>query len=172
VRLIYWIPCCPLSNLSPGLVHISNIQVGARANSAADLLSRGQPVKIKVMSVAGNRIGLSMKDVDQTTGRDLTPHLGIKSEAELIEEERERATRASTGTNALPLGVKDSDGPVRSAKRLTSPERRPDPNIPVPASTTAWMERTPYRSLVGTLNYLAVATRLTLPMWSAASLPS
>jgi ATP-dependent RNA helicase DHX8/PRP22 len=107
---------------SLGLVHISNIQVGARANSAADLLSRGQPVKVKVLSVAGNRIGLSMKDVDQTTGRDLTPHLRIKSEAELVEEERQRASRASTGTNALPLGVKDS-GPVRSAKRLTSPER-------------------------------------------------
>jgi ATP-dependent RNA helicase DHX8/PRP22 len=107
---------------SLGLVHISNIQVGARANSAADLLSRGQPVKVKVLSVAGTRIGLSMKDVDQATGRDLTPHLRIKSEAELVEEERQRATRASTGTNALPLGVKDS-GPVRSAKRLTSPER-------------------------------------------------
>ena len=76
------------------------------------------------MSVAGTRIGLSMKDADQTTGRDLTPHLRIKSEAELIEEERQRASRASTGTNALPLGVKDKDsGPVRSAKRLTSPER-------------------------------------------------
>ena len=75
------------------------------------------------MSVAGNRVGLSMKDVDQTTGRDLTPHLRIKSEAELVEEERERASRASTGTNALPLGMKDSDGPVRSAKRLSSPER-------------------------------------------------
>jgi ATP-dependent RNA helicase DHX8/PRP22 len=118
-----WPGClCSLSTPSSGLVHISNIQVGARANSAADLLSRGQPVKVKVMSVAGNRIGLSMKDVDQTTGRDLTPHLRIKSEAELIEEERERASRASTGTNALPLCVKDS-GPVRSAKRLTSPER-------------------------------------------------
>ena len=111
-----------LSISSLGLVHISNIQVGARANSAADLLSRGQPVKVKVLSVAGTRIGLSMKDVDQATGRDLTPHLRIKSEAELVEEERQRATRASTGTNALPLGVKDS-GPVRSAKRLTSPER-------------------------------------------------
>ena len=75
------------------------------------------------MSVAGSRVGLSMKDVDQTTGRDLTPHLRIKSEAELVEEERERASRASTGTNALPLGMKDSDGPVRSAKRLSSPER-------------------------------------------------
>jgi ATP-dependent RNA helicase DHX8/PRP22 len=74
------------------------------------------------MSVAGTRIGLSMKDVDQTNGRDLTPHLRIKSEAELAEEERQHASRASSGTNALPLGVKDS-GPVRSAKRLTSPER-------------------------------------------------
>ncbi|KAI0053412.1 P-loop containing nucleoside triphosphate hydrolase protein [Auriscalpium vulgare] len=105
-----------------GMVHVSNIQVGARANAASDLLSRGQPVKVKVMSVAGTRIGLSMKDVDQMTGRDLTPHLRIKSEAELIEEETARARAASSGTNALPLGVKD-DVPVRSAKRLTSPER-------------------------------------------------
>jgi ATP-dependent RNA helicase DHX8/PRP22 len=103
------------------MVHVSNIQQGARANSASDLLSRGQQVKVKVMSVAGTRVGLSMKDVDQVTGRDLTPHLRIKSEAEM-EEERERAVRASSGANALPLRSKD-ETPVRSAKRLTSPER-------------------------------------------------
>jgi len=103
------------------MVHVSNIQTGARANSAADLLSRGKPVKVKVMSVAGSRVGLSMKDVDQATGRDLTPHLRIKSEAEM-EEERIQAARVGTGTNALPLRSKD-DAPVRSAKRLTSPER-------------------------------------------------
>ncbi|GLB35803.1 putative ATP-dependent RNA helicase DHX8 [Lyophyllum shimeji] len=105
-----------------GMVHVSNIQAGARANSAADLLSRGQPVKVKVMSVAGNRIGLSMKDVDQVSGRDLTPHLRIKSEAEM-EEERARAARASSGANAVPLRAKDEGPPIRSAKRLTSPER-------------------------------------------------
>ena len=104
-----------------GMVHVSNIQVGARANSPSDLLSRGQAVKVKVMSVAGNRIGLSMKDVDQVTGRDLTPHLRIKTEAEL-EQERVQAARASSGSNAVPLRAKD-EGPVRSAKRLTSPER-------------------------------------------------
>jgi ATP-dependent RNA helicase DHX8/PRP22 len=103
------------------MVHVSNIQVGARANSPSDLLSRGQAVKVKVMSVAGNRIGLSMKDVDQVTGRDLTPHLRIKTEAEL-EQERVQAARASSGSNAVPLRAKD-EGPVRSAKRLTSPER-------------------------------------------------
>lgn len=103
------------------MVHVTNIQAGARINSPSDLLSRGQPVKVKVMSVAGNRVGLSMKDVDQATGRDLTPHLRIKSEAELIEEERQAARRASSGANAVPLNIKDE--PVRSAKRLTSPER-------------------------------------------------
>ncbi|KIP11668.1 hypothetical protein PHLGIDRAFT_27720 [Phlebiopsis gigantea 11061_1 CR5-6] len=104
-----------------GMVHVSNIQQGARANSATDLLSRGQNVKVKVMSVAGNRIGLSMKDVDQASGRDLTPHLRIKSEAELAEEE---ANRSARGANAIPVGSKDfSSEPVRSAKRLTSPER-------------------------------------------------
>lgn len=104
------------------MVHVSNIQTGARANSASDLLSRGQSVKVKVMSVAGGRIGLSMKDVDQISGRDLTPHLRIKSEAEM-EEERVQAARAATsGANAMPLRSKDT-APVRSAKRLTSPER-------------------------------------------------
>ncbi|KAK7058518.1 DEAH-box ATP-dependent RNA helicase prp22 [Paramarasmius palmivorus] len=104
-----------------GMVHVSNIQTGTRVNSASDLLSKGQNVKVKVMSVAGNRISLSMKDVDQVSGRDLTPHLRIKSEAEM-EEERSRAVRASSGANAVPLHSKD-DGPKRSAKRLTSPER-------------------------------------------------
>ncbi|KAI6025877.1 P-loop containing nucleoside triphosphate hydrolase protein [Pisolithus orientalis] len=105
-----------------GMVHVSNIQHGVRANSASDLLSRGQNVKVKVMSIAGSRIGLSMKDVDQETGRDLTPNLRIKSEAEL-EEERRRAARAS-GPNSLPLRSKDEPSSnIRSAKRLTSPER-------------------------------------------------
>lgn len=62
-----------------------------------------------------------MKDVDQVTGRDLTPYLRIRSEAEL-EEERVRAARVSSGANNVPLRSKD-EVPVRSAKRLTSPER-------------------------------------------------
>ncbi|KAI6125065.1 P-loop containing nucleoside triphosphate hydrolase protein [Pisolithus croceorrhizus] len=111
-----------VSGRAEGMVHVSSIQHGVRANSASDLLSRGQNVKVKVVSIAGSRIGLSMKDVDQETGRDLTPHLRIKSEAEL-EEERRRAARAS-GPNSLPLRSKDEpSSTIRSAKRLTSPER-------------------------------------------------
>jgi hypothetical protein len=37
--------------------------------------------------------------------------------------------------------------------------RRPDPAIPPSSEVSDWMERTPYRALVGSLNYIAVATR-------------
>ncbi|KAJ7200852.1 hypothetical protein GGX14DRAFT_659617 [Mycena pura] len=104
-----------------GMVHISNIQTG-HVNSTSDFLSRGQVLKVKVMSVAGTRIRLSMKDVDQITGCDLSPHLRIQSEAEM-QEERNRASFASSGANAVPLHSSASDAPVRSMKRLTSPER-------------------------------------------------
>ncbi|KAF8600887.1 hypothetical protein BDV93DRAFT_257331 [Ceratobasidium sp. AG-I] len=115
-----------------GMVHVSMMAPG-RVNSASDLLTRNQRVKVKVMSI-GSRTSLSMKDVDQRTGEDLTPHLRIKSEAEIAEEER----RALTGTNSMPLGTRGGGGgdagsglsgivlndvPTRSAKRLTSPER-------------------------------------------------
>lgn len=114
-----------------GMVHVGSISQGQRLNHPSDLLSRNQIVKVKVMSVAGNRIGLSMKDVDQATGRDLTPHLRIKSEAEIAEEREKFISRSATGSNMAPLGgrgrhlsqnSKDNDG-RGSAKRLTSPER-------------------------------------------------
>lgn len=37
--------------------------------------------------------------------------------------------------------------------------RRPDKSLPVPHEVSDWADRTPYRSLVGSLMYLAVATR-------------
>jgi ATP-dependent RNA helicase DHX8/PRP22 len=111
------------------MVHISKIQSAGRVNHPSDLLSRGQPVKVKVMSIASNRISLSMADVDQVTGRDLTPELRIKSEAELAAE---NAARFSTGANGVGLGghsavrgrpVSFADDNRSRVKRLTSPER-------------------------------------------------
>lgn len=111
-----------------GMVHIGSIAIGGRVNSPADLLTRGQAVKVKVMSVAGTRIALSMKDVDQKTGADLTPHLRIKTDAELaeearrMEESRAQSSTFASSSNSTPLySVDDSKG--SSAKRLTSPER-------------------------------------------------
>ena len=37
--------------------------------------------------------------------------------------------------------------------------RRPDKSIPVDPEVAAWIDRTPYWELVGSLNYIAVATR-------------
>lgn len=49
-----------------GLVHISQIMAGQRIVNVRDVLRRHQRVKVKVISIIGrNKIGLSMKDVDQ-----------------------------------------------------------------------------------------------------------
>jgi hypothetical protein len=37
--------------------------------------------------------------------------------------------------------------------------QHPDKHKPIPPSTAAWIEKTPYQSLIGCLNYLAVGTR-------------
>ncbi|PKS09134.1 hypothetical protein jhhlp_003748 [Lomentospora prolificans] len=55
-----------------GLVHISRLVDGRRVGHPSEVVSMGQPVKVKVVSIEGNRIGLSLKDVDQETGEDLT----------------------------------------------------------------------------------------------------
>ena len=44
-----------------------------RVSSVADVVSRGQEVKVKVLTFTGNKTSLSMKDVDQVTGEDLNP---------------------------------------------------------------------------------------------------
>jgi len=56
-----------------GLVHISNIREQGRVNNAADAVERHQKVKVKVISITGTKISLSMKDVDQSSGKDLNP---------------------------------------------------------------------------------------------------
>jgi ATP-dependent RNA helicase DHX8/PRP22 len=53
-----------------GLVHVSNIS-SARLGSAKEAVERGQEVWVKVVSVSGGKLGLSIRDVDQATGRDL-----------------------------------------------------------------------------------------------------
>ncbi|TGO50114.1 hypothetical protein BOTNAR_0405g00040 [Botryotinia narcissicola] len=105
-----------------GLVHVSALVEWQRVNHPSDLVSRNQPVKVKVIKVEGNRIGLSMKEVDQETGMDLAPQEKFQS-----------------GANSAPLGSKNEygliDEPVpvfegqmsrnsrKNKKRMTSPER-------------------------------------------------
>ncbi|KAI9892358.1 MAG: DEAH-box ATP-dependent RNA helicase prp22 [Vezdaea aestivalis] len=112
-----------------GLVHVSAMQEGVRVNHPSDLVSRNQPVKVKVMSIEGNRIGLSMKEVDQQTGRDLVPHRRIASGANM-ESMNGGGTFPKGGRyGGLAAGVPviengDQNGrPQRNKKRMTSPER-------------------------------------------------
>ncbi|KAL4877535.1 P-loop containing nucleoside triphosphate hydrolase protein [Aspergillus karnatakaensis] len=107
-----------------GLVHVSAMQEGARVNHPSDLVSRGQPVKVKVISIQGSRIGLSMKEVDQQTGRDLIPQKRLASGANMERlDGMPDDDRYGNLSSDVPV-IEDSDGkPMRNRKRLTSPER-------------------------------------------------
>ncbi|KAL2078112.1 hypothetical protein ACEWY4_025797 [Coilia grayii] len=57
-----------------GLVHISELRREGRVANVGDVVSKGQRVKVKVLSFTGSKTSLSMKDVDQDTGEDLNPN--------------------------------------------------------------------------------------------------
>lgn len=111
-----------------GLVHVSAMQEGARVNHPSDLVSRGQAVKVKVVSIQGTRISLSMKEVDQVTGRDLVPQRRIASGANMERlngtgADDDEGDRYGNLSSSVPIMEGDSDGkPQRSRKRLNSPE--------------------------------------------------
>ncbi|PSN56761.1 ATP-dependent RNA helicase DHX8 [Blattella germanica] len=56
-----------------GLVHISQLRREGRVTNVSDVVARGHKVKVKVLSFTGQKVSLSMKDVDQDTGEDLNP---------------------------------------------------------------------------------------------------
>ena len=109
-----------------GLVHISALLEGSRVNHPSDLVSRGQPVKVKIIKIEGTRIGLSMKDVDQGTGRDLAPHVRIQSGANMERLGGANGKRGDYGNliDDKVLTFKGGlPGSQKSKKRMTSPER-------------------------------------------------
>ncbi|XP_077406138.1 ATP-dependent RNA helicase DHX8-like [Vanacampus margaritifer] len=57
-----------------GLVHVSELRKEGRIADVSTVVSRGQKVKVKALSVTGTKASLSMKDVDQETGEDLNPN--------------------------------------------------------------------------------------------------
>ncbi|KAL2039826.1 hypothetical protein N7G274_007226 [Stereocaulon virgatum] len=112
-----------------GLVHVSAMQAGARVNDPADLVSQGQPVKVKVISIQEGKIGLSMKEVDQATGRDLVPQKRLASGANMekldgYSSEINGTSRYGDLTSDVLVIEGDVNGkPMRHKKRMTSPER-------------------------------------------------
>ncbi|KLU92471.1 hypothetical protein MAPG_11416 [Magnaporthiopsis poae ATCC 64411] len=111
-----------------GLVHVSALADRRRFNHPSDVADRGQQVKVKVIKIEGNRIGLSMKDVDQDTGLDLNsePEPGFQSGANM--EALGSRNRLSNGLMPPDSGpsldnIKNTLPGKRHKKRMTSPER-------------------------------------------------
>jgi ATP-dependent RNA helicase DHX8/PRP22 len=94
-----------------GLVHIS--QISDQQQHPSNLVELGQGIKVKVISIDGTKIGLSMKLVDQETGQDLAIQTDFPS-----------------GANTQTLGKGSNDFMSQNfsstrqlKKRMTSPER-------------------------------------------------
>lgn len=109
-----------------GLLHVSKIS-DQRVEDPADLLAQGQQVFVKVTDVKptdkGNKISLSMKDVDQATGRDFEPQARLTSGANM-EALGGRGRNGFDDQTVAPLQAQGAQGaPHRPRKRLTSPER-------------------------------------------------
>lgn len=71
-----------INNKSEGLVHISQIS-NAKIDNPSSVLKRNQPCKVKIISLTGARMALSIKEVDQKTGEDLFTIRSRQYEAEV-----------------------------------------------------------------------------------------
>ncbi|KAL5213475.1 hypothetical protein ABZP36_024322 [Zizania latifolia] len=113
-----------------GLVHVSQM-ASKRVANAKEVVKRDQEVYVKVVSVKGQKLSLSMRDVDQDTGKDLLP----------IQRGRDDAPRANPaggsgsgvgggsgkrlGLSGIMITEEDEVAPTsrRPLKRMSSPER-------------------------------------------------
>ncbi|KAF9667430.1 hypothetical protein SADUNF_Sadunf15G0022200 [Salix dunnii] len=110
-----------------GLVHVSQIAT-RRVGNAKDVVKRDQEVYVKVISVSGNKLSLSMRDVDQNSGKDLLPlkkrvgeEDGFRSNA-LGSSKEGPGTR--TGLSGIRIVEEEDTGPSRRPlKRMSSPEK-------------------------------------------------
>ena len=123
-----------------GLVHISQLRREGRVNDVNEVVSRGQNVKVKVLSFTGQRTSLSMKEVDQQTGKDLNPinhQHGSRSKGvgDDNDDDLSEFKNPDRPSNLPPLpgssvqskidddSVEDSETRRRIIQRISSPEK-------------------------------------------------
>ncbi|KAI9667772.1 MAG: DEAH-box ATP-dependent RNA helicase prp22 [Bathelium mastoideum] len=109
-----------------GLVHISAMQEGARVNHPSDLVSRNQDVKVKVLRTENGKTSLSMKEVDQVSGRDLAPQKRLASGANMegLGGQLNSDNRYGNLSSEAPVIENGMNGRSKKPKkRMTSPER-------------------------------------------------
>nr|XP_042908031.1 ATP-dependent RNA helicase DHX8 isoform X3 [Parasteatoda tepidariorum] len=106
-----------------GLVHISQLRREGRVTSVGDVVQKGQRVKVKVLSFTGQKTSLSMKDVDQDSGKDLNPKVSIPESTRRSTQDLLRNPDRPSSFNLIPK-VDDSDVDTRKhVQRISSPER-------------------------------------------------
>ncbi|CAK1552628.1 unnamed protein product [Leptosia nina] len=107
-----------------GLVHISQLRTEGRVTNVSDVVSRGDKVKVKVLSVTGQKVSLTMKDVCQDTGKDLNPASHAHLEAEREGRNPDRPPPAATVLAGLQGNLDpDEDSSRKRVTRISSPER-------------------------------------------------
>ncbi|XP_045807585.1 probable pre-mRNA-splicing factor ATP-dependent RNA helicase DEAH5 isoform X2 [Trifolium pratense] len=107
-----------------GLVHVSQMAT-RKIGNAKEVVKRDQQVYVKVISVSGSKLSLSMRDVDQHTGKDLLP-LKKRSEEETFRtnpQDSKDGPVARTGLSGIRIVEEDDVGSSRRPlKRMSSPE--------------------------------------------------
>ena len=68
-----FVQLCGFSQRQEGLVHISELRNEGRVMRVSDVVERGQQCKVKILSISGKKLSLTIKDVDQLTGEDKNP---------------------------------------------------------------------------------------------------
>ncbi|GER51430.1 ATP-dependent RNA helicase [Striga asiatica] len=113
-----------------GLVHVSQLAT-RRISNAKDVVKRDQEVYVKIISANGNNLSLSMRDVDQNTGKDLLPLRKSDVDGDRAvanPSSRNSNGKGSTGSRIGLSGIRITDeydtGPSRRPlKKMSSPER-------------------------------------------------
>ncbi|KAI3977768.1 hypothetical protein MKX01_039831 [Papaver californicum] len=109
-----------------GLVHISQMATRRVAN-AKEVVKRDQSVFVKVISLSAQKMSLSMRDVDQDTGKDLIP-IKKTAEDEPFRANPQGSNRGPTsriGLSGIRISEEDDETvPLRRpSKRMSSPEK-------------------------------------------------
>ncbi|XP_050236941.1 probable pre-mRNA-splicing factor ATP-dependent RNA helicase DEAH5 isoform X2 [Mercurialis annua] len=110
-----------------GLVHVSHMAT-RRIGNAKDVVKRDQDVFVKVISVSGQKLSLSMRDVDQNTGEDLLPLKKTYDSDDDTFRTNPSGSKDGTVTRTGISGIRilEEDGTVplrRPLKRMSSPEK-------------------------------------------------
>ncbi|XP_034110682.1 ATP-dependent RNA helicase DHX8 [Drosophila albomicans] len=110
-----------------GLVHISQLRAEGRVTDVTEVVARNQTVKVKVMSLTGQKVSLSMKEVDQDSGRDLNPLSHAPEEDEMSLRDRNPDGPFASTESILNLQGQNIDGDEHESRkrvtRISSPER-------------------------------------------------